>query len=465
MPVARNSSHIPHTYPCFEYSHKMYRAVTLALITAASALTNDKVAPVAQKPLINEACPSNSFINGECQPLPVDPSTGPIRFQANGSKTLEESFEAAQKVENFPWSFWPECYSNEKMTEPMCVFSDQKFADGRGIFIVTTAEKAYKILKKPAFTDPHALDRINNHANPPFVQVEFPGKGRGLVANKTLHRGDQIFASSALLITNPDAYDLVDEERLKLVHRGVETLPKTSNALFWALLDHFKGDPVDDRINTNAFEVEVNGHSMHGVLPEIAMLNHDCRPNAAYFWDEETLSHYVHATQTIYPGQEITITYINNERSREKRMENLKENWGFDCSCSSCSAHPVFVDESDARIEEINELSGLLDDWTPQSKATPELAEALISLYEQERLFASLGHPYKQAAEVYSSFGDRWNAIKYASLAVELILLDKGFREKDLKEMREIAEEPEKSWSWNKRVGHKRFSVGCGHHH
>lgn len=441
----------------------MKAVVGVSLITAASAFTNEKVGPAPQKPLFGDACPSNSIVsNGECHPSNLEN----VSFGSNSSsQTLEQSYESAQKEAGFPWTFWPTCYSNENTTEPVCVFSHQGFASGRGIFIVSTAEKAYEILKKPAFTNPQALERINHHDNPPFEQREFPGKGRGLVANKTLHRGDQIFASTPLLISNPEAYELVEEERLALSHRGVETLPPASKSLFWALLDHFKGDPVDDRINTNAFEIEINGHGQYAVLPEIAMLNHDCRPNAAYFWDEETLSHYVHATQTIYPGQEISITYINNERSRDKRMANLERNWGFKCSCSSCSAHPAMYAESDARIAQIDDLSAKLDDWTPSSVATPELAEALISLYEQERLFASLGLAYKHAAEVYSSFGDKWNAVKYARLSAELSLLDKGFRDRDVIEMRTMAQNPEMTWSWKKRVPTRRFNGACGHYH
>jgi hypothetical protein len=309
------------------------------------------------------------------------------------------------------------------------------------------------------------LARINKHDNPPFEEHEFPGKGRGLVANKTLHRGDQIFASTPLVITDPAMYNLDEAERLRLGHRGVETLPPATQTLFWKLLDHFKGDPVEDRVNTNAFDINIDDTGMFAVMPEIAMLNHDCRPNAAYFWDQDTLSHYVHATQTIYPGEEITITYINNERKREARMQNLKKNWGFDCSCSSCAAHPVFTAESDARMQAIDDISEALDDWTSSSTATPEMAELLISLYEQERLQASLGIPYKHASEAYSSFGDRYNAIKYAQLSLELLHLDRGFNDVDIKFMLAMAKEPEKSWSWKKRVGHKRFEGECGHAH
>jgi hypothetical protein len=441
----------------------MNSLIALSLAAVASALTPDKVDHAPQKPLFNDACPSNSILSpsGECQPSTVDTTS----FKTNISQTLEQAHEAAQQSVDFPWTFWPECFSNENTTNPYCVFSHQEFANGRGIFIVTTSEKAYELLKKPAFSDPDILERINQHANPPFVQHEFPGKGRGLVANKTLNRGDQIFASTPLLISNPDAYELVNEERLALSHRGVETLPEKSQELFWALLDHFKGDPVDDRINTNAFEVEINNHMQHAVFPEIAMLNHDCRPNAAYFWDEETLSHYVHATQTIHPGEEITITYINNERSRAKRVANLARNWGFQCSCSSCSAHPAFTAESDSRIEQMNALAEKLNDWTAESTANPDMAELLISLYIQERLFASLGVAYKHAAEVYSSFGDKFNAIRNARMATEYSLLDKGFRDRDVREMKAMANEPEMTWSWNKRVGLAKAAGACRHAH
>jgi hypothetical protein len=444
----------------------MNSVLAFSLIAAASAFTNDKAAQIHQNPIFNDACPSTLLLNGECQGSTMDPSSGNISAQQNSTQEkLQESYDSAQRIADFPWSHWPECFSNENTTEPYCVFSDQKFASGRGIFIVTTSVMAYEMLNKPAFRDPKALQRINNHDNPPFVEHEFPIKGRGLVANKTLHRGDQIFASTPLLITNPDTYLLAQEERLKLLHRGLETLPEATKPLFWGLLDHFKGDPVDDRINTNAFEIEINGHIQHAVLPEIAMMNHDCRPNAAYFWDEETLSHYVHATQTIYPGQEITITYINNERSREKRMENLKANWGFDCDCSSCSAHPSFYAESDSRIQRMEVLAEQLNDWTPESKATPEIAEALISMYEQERLSASMGSAYKLAAEVYASFGDKYNAIKYASLSIELNMLDKGFRDRDVMDMKGMVTNPEMSWSWKKRIGSQRLDLNCGYYH
>jgi hypothetical protein len=446
----------------------MRSAIGLSLLTGAWASTN-KIEVIPQQPLINDACPLDSVLhNGECQPSAKEPSsTMNVAFLSNisqHSQTLDESRASADAIKDFPWTFWPECFSSENGTEPYCVFSDQNFASGRGIFIATTKPFAYAMLEKDAFRRPEVLSRMNKYENPPFIEHEFPGKGRGLVANKTLHRGDHIFASTPLLITDPDIYHLSTSERLSLLYRGVDSLPPASQTSFWKLMGHFDDDPIDDRINTNNFEVTIDGVSQSALFPEIAMLNHDCRPNAAYFWDESTMSHYVHAIRDIMPGEEITITYVDNEQERAKRVRKLERNWGFQCGCSSCTAHPQMVHESDTRLHQIHALSKILDDWTATSGATPEVAELLISLYQQERLDASLATAYKHAAEVYSSFGRKYEAIRYARLSTEMSILDKGFADGDVREMRKMSSKPEMSWSWNKRVGLKG-GCGCGKSH
>ncbi|KAJ4376394.1 hypothetical protein N0V83_001677 [Neocucurbitaria cava] len=436
----------------------MKSMIRLSLLTGTLAFASEQVQIAGQQPLFHDACPSESIA------LDDNAIISNVAFHSNKTQTwqsLEESRTSASQIRDFPWTFRPECFSNENTTEPFCVFSDQTFASGRGIFIVGTETLAYSMLEKDAFRRPEVLDRMNKYDNPSFEQHEFPGKGRGLVANKTLHRGDQIFASTPLLITDPDIYQLSTSERLALLYRGVETLPPASQASFWELMGHYDGDPVDDRINTNNFELSINGISHSGLFPEIAMMNHDCRPNAAYFWDARTMTHYVHALRDILPGEEITITYIDNEQPRAKRMKKLERNWGFRCSCSSCTAHPALTAESDSRLHQIAALLDMLNDWTPASSATPEAVELLVTLYEQERLHANLATAYKHAAEVYSSFGRKFEAIRYARLSTELSMLDKGFADEDVREMRNMSKNPEMSWSWNKRVGLSGKS-GCG---
>ncbi|KAI0578982.1 protein containing SET domain protein [Pyrenophora tritici-repentis] len=419
----------------------MRSAIGLGLLGGATALSSDKVHVVAQKPLMADSCPlDSSLYNGKCMPAiygSVTPDLVPFQSNATQSSriaplvyTVEESRKKASAEHDFPWTFWPECFANEDTPEPFCLFTDQNFANGRGIFIVTTQPLAYAMREKDAFTKPEtALERSNKYENPPFYQHEFPGKGRGLVANKTLHPGDQLFASTPILITDPDLHQLAEPERLALFHRGLV---------------------IDDV-------------SQSGLFPEIAMLNHDCRPNAAYFFDEKTMTHFVHATRTIYPGEEITITYINNESLRDNRVKGLHKNWGFKCACSACTAHSALVAESDARVTQIATLMEVLNDYTEKSNASPEVGELIISLYKQERLDANLGVAYQYAAEVYSSFGMGWEAIKYAKLSVEMSMLDKGWHDTDVVSMQKMAAAPELSWSWKKRVGQKGCGCGRGH--
>lgn len=42
----------------------------------------------------------------------------------------------------------------------------------------------------------------------------------------------------------------------------------------------------------------------------VSRFNHDCRPNANYWFDPTTLTHNIYATRQIAVGEEISLTYI-----------------------------------------------------------------------------------------------------------------------------------------------------------
>ncbi|KAH3966436.1 hypothetical protein HBI60_176640 [Parastagonospora nodorum] len=190
------------------------------------------------------------------------------------------------------------------------------------------------------------------------------------------------------------------------MYRSIEGLNGGSGAKFWRLMSHSDDDPINSRIRANGFGVKCH-------------VEHDCRPNATYSCEEETLSHYVHA--------------------QKMRLEELGD-WNFTCACSACAAHPAIVAESDARIEQIHELGWELVDWiNDDSKATPEMAKTLTSLHQQENLQTDIGRAYKHAVEVYGGYGKKYEAMKYARLAVEMLYLSKGFSHLDVKKMKEMA--------------------------
>ncbi|KAH0526558.1 hypothetical protein TsFJ059_009861 [Trichoderma semiorbis] len=369
--------------------------------------------------------------------------------QLEGCRYLGQDHLNAVSLTNSssPWTSQDNCHNS---TEIFCVFSSKAFASGRGISIITTSDRAENFQQLPAFVDEDALSGVNEQPSPPFEEKELPGRGRGLIANKTLHRGDRIFAHTPILMLDSEIFgELETEEWLALEHAAVNNLPPKTKQMFSALYGSPVIDPVSDRIDTNAFVLDLHGATYYDVFPETARLNHDCRPNAAYFFDKETLTHYVHAMTDITPGTEITITYIDPHRSRENRLKKLSSLWGFQCSCSLCSLHPDLVHESDERLDQINTIRERLEDW---ETAPPHMALALLSLYEQERLHAPSSLAYWYAALTSCAEGLYWDTIRYARLAIELGMLDYGFKDEDFQLMRSLAKEPEKETCWLTRL-------------
>ncbi|KAK6447065.1 hypothetical protein FP744_10003315 [Trichoderma asperellum] len=327
-----------------------------------------------------------------------------------------------------------------------CVFSSYGFADGRGISILTTPDRVESLQQLPAFSDVDALSGINEQVSPPFEETELPGRGRGIIANKALHRGDRIFSHTPILMLDGESFgDLEKKQWLELEHTAVSNLPPKTRKMFSALYGRPVADPVSDRIDTNAFELELDEVVFYAVFPEIARLNHDCRPNAAYFFDKQTLTHYVHAITDITPGTEITITYIDPHMPRQKRLKKLSSLWGFNCSCSLCSLHPELSRASDERLGQIERINDRLEDW---ETAPLEMAQTLISLYEQERLHAPRSSAYWYAALISCMRGLYWETIRYARVAIEFGLLDYGFRDESFQRMTQLAEEPARDACW-----------------
>ncbi|OAQ87666.1 SET domain-containingprotein [Purpureocillium lilacinum] len=287
----------------------------------------------------------------------------------------------------FRWDFKPRCITPDEADEPFCLYSSHSFASGRGISILTTPDRIESIMQLPAFAQSNYSHGPGTPASPPFEERELPGRGRGLIANKTVFRGDRIFAYTPVLLLDDEAYEALDEDEwVKLEAAAVEQLPAASRAEFWQLFGQPTVNPVTDRINTNAFEIDTAKGTFYGVFPEIARLNHDCRPNAAYFFDEESFTHYVHATTTVAPGTELTITYIDPHMPRSQRRRRLSSSWGFQCTCSLCTAHASISQESDSRLKQITDLTERLENSRSSSS---EMAKTLISLYEQERMHAA----------------------------------------------------------------------------
>lgn len=161
----------------------------------------------------------------------------------------------------------------------------------------------------------------------------------------------------------------------------------------------------------------------------------------------------MHATTTIHPGEELTISYTDPIVRRATRRRAIKRSWGFDCACSACTQSPALTRASDERIATIVEYEKLLDDWSSpanrkENGASPEMAEYIVELYELERLWAPRAEAYYRAALSWSAVGDAWKARIWAERGAKTAMVNTGPDSTEVDDMAALAESPTEHWSW-----------------
>lgn len=217
-------------------------------------------------------------------------------------------------------------------------------------------------------------------------------------------------------------------------------------------------EPHIDKIYTNTFGEDFGDEEHSLVVPETARMNHDCRSNAMYYFDQERLVHYTHASRRIYAGEEITITYIDPLQTRLKRREAIKRSWGFDCSCSLCSAANDFIRESNRRVTETIKFTNILNEVVSRNETERkaarsyvpdalEMVDLFVSLYGQERLHASIADGYRLAALASAILGNERRAVNWAMKAVATGLIHDGPDDEEVLDMRLLLAQRQ-HWSW-----------------
>ncbi|RFU26743.1 hypothetical protein B7463_g9598, partial [Scytalidium lignicola] len=384
------------------------------------------------------------------------PSSPEIGEQRCDSGSCGNYYGPANETLSGPWSYEPRCIEDETSHEKFCVYTNNSFAKGRGISFFTTPQIAEKVLALPAFTQQGLHDEVNVFNDPPWEIKSVPGRGNGLFATRTINRGDLIISTTPVGIYMSDAFFPDFPLEYKYLHMSFDQLPKATQDVFMRSAAHYEGDPIMERINTNAF-AGVFEDSQHFLMyPETALMNHDCRPNAMYYFDPTTLIHSTHASRTIEPGEEITLTYINLLQTYASRQANLKEHWGFECTCSLCSLEPSQRAQSDSRIRAIVEAQEDLLDWSRRSQGSAIQAEELILLYEKEGIHAASGTAHMLAALAYNAEGRTTLAKWHAKIAVKDGVVYSGSDDVNATDMKTLIGNPESHWSYMARIQRQR---------
>ncbi|KAI1170544.1 hypothetical protein F4777DRAFT_108202 [Nemania sp. FL0916] len=324
-----------------------------------------------------------------------------------------------------------------------CIYTNKNFY-GEAISVITTAHDRGRIGKIRA---PEAISKSDREL---AKVVEIPGKGRGLVATRTIRRGERIMASRPAFLVHRDIFrEVALEDIYSLVDTAVNSLPTSRKDAYLAQAGTMGGHKALDILFTNAFQISLGEHDgfHYANFPEVSILNHDCRPNLAFFIDK-SLTHYTHAVRDIKPGEELTISYLDALQVRSVRQERVQHLLGFSCSCPQCALPKKESDASDRRLFAISQMRDKLSDL--QSKGTSlAVIEEYVALYRTERLEHRIAEAYKLAALGYNTLKAEGMAKTYALLSLEAALLESGPEAADVKEMKNLANAPKSHWSWS----------------
>ncbi|KAK0732120.1 hypothetical protein B0H67DRAFT_566710 [Lasiosphaeris hirsuta] len=343
--------------------------------------------------------------------------------------------------ETLPPSKWE---ATHHCAGPYCIFTNPGFAHGRGMVAITTSPT----LPKLRAIEPSRPVPASYHLS------LVPGKGLGMIANQTLSRGAVVTTESpAVLIHRGFLETIPAAEQHPLLDQAITHLPPPLRAAFLAQMGHFGGHRVADILATNSFQMDLGGADGHhyGNFPAVSRFNHDCRPNVAFRVAGGGLVHTTTVVRDVAPGEELAISYLDSFESRERRRQRAKMAWGFECACSQCSLGEEAVRRSDARLEEIRRVEGVLGDFQ-STGVDAALLRKLVKLYRDERLDAGVAGAYTLVALSYNMLGDARLAVKYAKLAREAVIIERGPEAGDAEAMRELAEAPKEHFTWKARV-------------
>ncbi|KAI5856722.1 SET domain-containing protein [Durotheca rogersii] len=329
-----------------------------------------------------------------------------------------------------PWTYPPMCLqTDESPATKYCVLTNPRFGT-QGISIITTPETAANCIDMLNGVDHSPLSNASCEAASRIVDI--PGKGKGVVATRNIGRAEVIMADWASLLVDLDFPTRVRRTRgYTLLHKAVDQLPDPDRVLQLARSSAYSADIIEDVLRTNSFSYSFAGEPHMALYPNIARVNHACRPNAFVRFTPISLAVSLVALRDIEAGEEINITYIPLGTARNERQAALRK-WGFNCTCSLCTASKTEIAASDYRRNKIKalgeEVIQAIEVWDG-TKAV-KLTQEVLDLMRIEGLVPLYSGQYEIMARLYWKAKDVKTATEYARMSLDT-LVDLGYLEEN----------------------------------
>jgi hypothetical protein len=331
------------------------------------------------------------------------------------------------------WSYAPHCVSGTQ--REYCVHTNQHFSGPRGLSILATPQAAEAAARS---FDNNSKSRNKPEKDDRYEVRDVLGKGKGLIAQRPIKRGSFIMIDSPRIIASQKLpFHIGSEEGLNMLDVAVERLPRADRQLVLSL-DKSSGDGgVYDVLKTNSFACQIRDDTVEDtylcLFPEVARINHACRPNAHARFIPKTLHMEIKALRDISPGEEISISYGKIDLKHAERQNLYKQAWGFTCTCEMCAGDAYAIKGSDQRRIQFARLREKLDSITPETYDAQQVLaweKQVLELSEKEGFEVLIADDYERLAYVHSGLGALAEARSWARKAkqslVEWTIVDGG---------------------------------------
>lgn len=189
-----------------------------------------------------------------------------------------------------PWTHQPICSrsgkgNGEVYGDKYCVFTNAAFRRRHGFSFIGTPQAAISLrdamADPPAHWDPRRRATYTPHVvehddvGPPYVVVEVPGKGKGVIATRRIPAGEVLMVDHPALIASMDFPRAISPERGRvMLQLAADQLPIRDEV--FALAHGEEGGEgserlIEDILRTNTFGLEIEGQSYIGLYTNISV--------------------------------------------------------------------------------------------------------------------------------------------------------------------------------------------------
>ncbi|KAJ6466418.1 hypothetical protein C8R45DRAFT_1021650 [Mycena sanguinolenta] len=293
----------------------------------------------------------------------------------------------------------------------------------------------------------------------PFIVVDLPGRGKGLVAVRDIMQGELVLQESPLF-TVPTS---ISESPVALISRLLHNVSPEGRDTFLNLSYVHLPEGTDPESNPGEVALAIfqtnavaAGDDRAGIFPQMARLNHGCSSafNVVYTWRDREQQLFVHALRNISSGQELLTTYTDTKRSRNERREFLSQQYGFKCACAVCSLDAAASKLSDERLTAIARHYDHLGSWGSGAISGVEAIDTINKIWkleDEEGYWSERGRLAADGAWIAASHSDASAARLWGRLAAKWYTYELGASSDLVLETQRTADRPQEHRAWGSR--------------